>query len=204
MLVTFLAQNTDKVPLQNVYAGSIYATVCMAGVVAAVHQPRFAKAGPLTREEMSVTGYQGHHPTCGRFASHVIHIQNRVLCAGCSGLVVGAVVSLVGSVYFFIDLTLGSTSVIVYGLGAAFVVLGILQYSLLRTRHGVVHFLTNVLFVVGTALLLIGFNEINGGVLIFYLFASIVFWILARIVLSQVEHERVCRQCGRRCTEAKR
>lgn len=204
MLVTFIAQNANKVPLQNVYAGSIFATVCVAGVVAVVHPPRCAKAGHITREEGIVTGYQGHHPTCGRFTSHVLQFRNRTLCAGCSGLVVGALVSLVGSLYFFIDTRLGSTSVIVYSLGVAFVVLGILQYSLLRTKHGVIHFLTNVLFVVGTVLLLIGFNEINGSVLIFYLFAIIVFWIIARIVLSQVEHERVCRRCGRRCIEAKR
>jgi hypothetical protein len=182
----------------------MYAAICVAGVVVAVHPPRRAKTGHITREEPTLIGYQGHHPTCGRFVSHVLQFQNRTVCAGCSGLEVGALLSLVGSMYFFSDGRLGGISTIVYVMGVVFVGMGILQYSLIRTSRGVVHFLTNALFVVGTALLLIGFNEINGSVLIFYLFASFIFWIIARIVLSQVEHDRICRQCGRRCIDAKR
>ena len=199
MLVTFFSQITDKVPFQNVYTGSIYAVICVAGIVLGLHPPRFAKRGSITREEVVATGYKGHHPTCGRFTSHVIRFQNRTLCAGCSGLVVGAVLSLAGSLYFFFDLQLGEASIIIYIVGMVFIAMGIFQYSLLKTSYGAVHFFTNVLFVVGTMFLLIGFNEINGSVLVFYLFAIMIFWIIARIVHSQVEHDRICLQCGRRC-----
>jgi uncharacterized membrane protein YiaA len=58
------------------------------------------------------------------------------------------------------------------------------------------HFLLNVIFVVGALLLLIGVNEMNGSLsLSIYFLLVILFLINARSTLSRLEHEKNCSIC---------
>lgn len=141
--------------------------------------------------------FKGHHPTCGNFSSHLLQFGSKIYCAGCTGLVVGAIISLVVSLlYFFTGLGVGEAGMLIFWLGFIGVACGLLQYNLF-TNRGVVHFFLNTIFVLGAFLLLVGVNEVNGNfVLDSYLLTLIVYWIIARIMLSQLEHKKICATCS--------
>jgi len=72
-----------------------------------------------------------------------------------------------------------------------------LQYAKPLMSVSWVHFILNVLLVVGSFFILIGVIETNGTVLVeMYFLVTTMYWILARIVLSDLEHQRICKMCA--------
>lgn len=199
----------QRIPHQRQLTGTLYSAVCVVGILAGGLPSKCTRAlhiGTASPSEQAAKGsvgevtLRGHHPTCGCYASHVIRLGGKVFCGGCTGLVIGAVLALIGATYFFIDVSVKASSGVLFWMGVIAVIAGLLQHFPFHVPNSVVHVLVNVAFVVGTLLLLIGSSEIHGGfVLQVYLLAVIVFWVLTRIVSSRVEHTRMCRVCGRNC-----
>jgi len=200
-----------KFPLQRQLTGSIFAAICLLGITAGVSPSRCSRMLHFKRSQnknsyktkKTSTGeatirFEGHHPTCGNFSAHVLKLGSKTYCAGCTGLVMGAIISLLGSfLYFFAGFHVGETGMPVFWLGFVGVACGLLQYNLFNVNRGAVHLFLNVIFVLGAFLLLIGLNQINGNfVLNFYLLILIVYWIITRIMLSQREHKNICATCG--------
>jgi hypothetical protein len=129
-----------------------------------------------------------------------VHIGEGVYCAGCTGLVLGAAIALVGSaLYFFVGVPLIQT-VLLFWLGFGGVAIGLLQhpfYALIKPRHGVVRVIVNLGFVVGAFLLLASVAEItNNLMLTAYLLLMSLYWIFTRIAMSKRGHRRICTLCG--------
>ena len=143
----------------------------------------------------------GHHPTCGSFSSHILKLERQVYCAGCTGLVTGALISLAGCLaYLLVGFDGGE---ILFKLGMMFTLCGLLQRSVLDFDNAVLHCLLNVLFVVGTFFALIGIIGINNNPsvgLYFLLFA--VYLVATRIILSDLSHRKICASCPNQCTLA--
>jgi hypothetical protein len=58
----------------------------------------------------------------------------------------------------------------------------------------------NMLFVLGGFLILVGMDELTGSLFVdLFSIALIVFWLFTRILLSQWDHWKICRKCGRVC-----
>jgi len=214
-LLAALTFNTPKVTAsfawQNQLIGSVFGAICLLGMVAGISPLRCSRMlhfgsnrnkGCFDKKEISVEettiGLEGHHPSCGNFSAHVFQAGNQTYCAGCTGLVTGAIISLFGSFsYFFAGFHVGEVSISVFWLGFVWVACGLLQYSLLKVGKNVAHLFLNVILVLGALLLLIGVNEISGNlVLEVYFLTLIVYWILARIMLSGQEHKKICTSCG--------
>jgi hypothetical protein len=158
-------------------------------------KPTRTEQGHRSQNKREIS-YRGHHPTCGNFSSHVIQIGGRIYCAGCAGLVVGAVIALAGTaLYVFLQDLAAQLVAISFWVGLTGVTLGLLQYELFVNKASL-HFLLNVIFVVGALLLLIGVNEMNGSLsLSIYFLLVILFLINARSTLSRLEHEKNCSIC---------
>jgi len=158
-------------------------------------KPTRTEQGHTSQNKREIS-YRGHHPTCGNFSSHVIQIGGRIYCAGCAGLVVGAVIALAGTaLYVFLQDLAAQLVAISFWVGLTGVTLGLLQYELFVNKASL-HFLLNVIFVVGALLLLIGVNEMNGSLsLSIYFLLVILFLINARSTLSRLEHEKKCSIC---------
>jgi len=192
--------------------GSVFGLICLLGIVAGIYPSRCSRLLHFQKKSQSKSVYdaeqggmgernatfEGHHPSCGNFSSHVFQLGDRKYCAGCTGLVIGAVVSLFGTLWFlFAELFLGYLSVVFLGLGLIGVALGILQYNLFNMQRSFVHLSLNVIFVLGAFFLLIGIEEVTSSlVLEVYFVALTLFWVLTRILLSQLEHRRICIACG--------
>ena len=155
------------------------------------------KVGTIQDDQKAIV-YEGHHPSCGKFIPHVLKIRNKAYCAGCSGLLTGALIAIFGSLAYAVNVfAVHAGGIFVFWFGFSAVLLGLLQYAKPLMSVSWVHFILNVLLVVGSFFILIGVIETNGTVLVeMYFLVTTMYWILARIVLSDLEHQRICKMCA--------
>ena len=185
-MVTFQAQTT--------VSSIIYAAICILGIIAGI-SPKSCSIG-ASSERRYGDDVAGHHPDCGHFQGHTVSLGGRVYCAGCSGLVLGAFVALLGLVskWYPFDLSLG------FWLGVLLVGFGLAQH-LIDLGSAWVHLGLNILFVVGTWFMFQAIQLMNLSFLTsaYYLIVSI-FWIFTRIRASQWTHVAVCDNCEVVCS----
>ena len=137
---------------------------------------------------------KGHHPDCESFSANRIRIGGAVFCAACSGLLVGAVVSLVG-VYCFRWATLfGNWSLWILAAREVWMVIGLAQIKM----RGYVKMAVNALFVVGSWISLVAADLAAQSLLVdVYVLGLIVFMLCFRILLSEWNNKKTCVACGR-------
>lgn len=145
---------------------------------------------------------RGHHPDCEKFSAHVFQIDGRNFCAGCTGLFLGGLMALVGTIiYFFCNLNFGQTSILISWAGTAGVVFGLLL-PLLNIPWSSVRLFLNAFFAFGSFLILARTDEIVQSIFVdMFLVVLIVFWLFTRIVLSKWNHERICESCDVKACE---
>ncbi len=214
LLITILAAlalttQPGDVQIQKQNISAAFGAICVLGIIAGISPSRcnrlflhFQTTAPSHIETGNIfpdkrrISYRGHHPDCGSFSSHVIQIGGRTYCAGCAGLVIGAAMALVGDVlYVFLQDLSAQLVAVSFWAGLVGVTLGLLQYELFVNKASV-HFLLNVVFVVGALLLLIGVNEMGGNLSLgIYFLIVILFLINVRSTLSRLEHEKKCAIC---------
>lgn len=200
-------------PWQTQLIGIIFLIICILGIIAGITPSHCS----LTRnkkkqsqkeitENTNTTQIksirkEGHHPTCDHYSDHVITIKESHYCAGCSGLVTGAIIAITGTVLFFFLSFQIILPEVVFWLGFVFVTIGLLQhplYQLLTLHRGIIRFTINILFVVGSFLLLASVIQLtNSLILAIYLLLLILYWIFTRIVLSRRSHHLICSRCNR-------
>jgi len=211
-VMTFSLPNIAVQPFGKQLLLFSFAGICVFGVVAGLSPSKLSKLPffgnsrdsgnrkTLNRDK-SPMHLRGHHPICGRFSSHVLSLRGRTYCAGCIGLVAGALVSLVGCLVYLLTGFDGGAAF--FKLGVAFILCGLLQHSLLDFDSAVLHCLLNILFAVGTFFVLIGLIGINNNpsVGVYFLLLTVNL-MTTRIILSRLVHRKTCANCADRCTAA--
>lgn len=190
---------------QKPLVGFVFSLICVLGILAALFPRRCSQTFHFQRESSGLVSRRvsatSHHPNCEEFSAHVIHINSHTLCAACTGLLLGAIMALVGTVlYFFSGWRIEGTGFPIVLIGVMATILGFLQLKL----RGFARLTLNVFFVLGAFLILVGIDELTGSLLIdIFIEAFIVFWILTRIQLSQWDHWRICSRCKSPCEVGK-
>ena len=195
---------TEQISYRKPVVWLIFSMICILGI-SAVFLPneclkifKIEKKGNVTSNSSKSPLHgksktlQGHHPTCGKYGCHIFQINGKIVCAACTGLLIGAVLALVGgTIYFFVGWNVSEVSLIVLlGIGGVF--FGLFQFKF----SNLFRLVMNVVFVLGTLLILICVDALIGS-LVFDLFVItlIFFWLYTRISLSQWDHEVICSSC---------
>jgi len=187
---------------------SCFGAICILGTIAGIYPSKCSSikhfssirknASQINRgnSDKKAIILSGHHPTCGTFSSHVILFRGKTYCAGCTGLVAGAIASLFGILLCFpAGLNISETGKLLLCLGSIGVACGLLQYEL-PVNKAMVHFLLNIMFVLGAFMLLISVSKVNNVGLNLFFLALTVYWIVARMMMSRFEHYKMCAYCG--------
>ncbi len=195
----------DDFAFRNLTVGSAFITVCILGIFAALFPsscsatPNFKKQNRCDQNNRTIhdTTLRAHHPSCKSYSSHILRIGDRSFCATCSGLLVGATAVLIGtSLYFFANLRIGETLILVLT-GTCAVIFGLLQSALPKLSNGLTRFFANAFFVVGCFLMLVSIDQATKNTSIDLFFVALsVLWVLTKIALSQWDHQRICLQCS--------
>lgn len=203
ILTFYISKEAIFFPLRRRLNILFFSTICILGITAGIYPTKCSQMIHLSRNKktehinsgVASIKFEGHHPTCGNFSSHVLKLGRKTYCAGCAGLVTGAVFSLIGCpIYFFNGLHEAAYTPF-FWLGFISVTCALLQYQIIIVNKSVFHFFLNVLFVMGTFLIFIVVNEKNSAVGVFLL-PLIVYWIMTRVTLSKLEHKKICSTCG--------
>jgi hypothetical protein len=195
----------DDFAYRNLTIGSAFSAVCVLGIFATLFPSscfailQFWKSNKNDHRKSKIheTILRAHHPSCENYFTHILSIGNMDFCATCSGLLVGATIVLFGTVlYFFASLRIGDPYMLVL-IGAAGVALGLLQSALPKFSGGLTRFFASILFVVGTFLVLVSIDMVvkNTSIDLFFVALSVL-WILAKITLSQRDHQQICSNCS--------
>ncbi|MHA2429018.1 MAG: hypothetical protein ACXADB_13445 [Candidatus Hermodarchaeia archaeon] len=200
-------------PWQTQLIGIAFMFICILGIIAGIAPSHCSLTRNKEKQSQKEISEQtnstqiksirkeGHHPTCGHYSGHVITIKGTHYCAGCSGLVIGAMIAIIGTVLFFFLNFQSVYPEATFWLGFVFVTIGLLQhplYQLLRLNRGFIRFIINILFVAGSFLLLASLIQLtNSLILAIYLLLLILYWIFTRIVMSRRSHHLICSRCNR-------
>ena len=134
---------TDHSPFRRPIMGAIYSIVCIAGIVAVFYPGKcrimFQKPNvspdSILRSASSVQ-FSGHHPDCEKFSGNRITIGSSVFCAACSGLLLGAIASMMVIVLFSLGLfDLGTRNLWILISGEILMLVGLTQIKLERLHQ---------------------------------------------------------------------
>jgi hypothetical protein len=195
---------SNGVPYQSLAVGTAFLVVCVSGILAALF-PSFCSAISQFGKRKTVDSYvsearriilRAHHPSCRNYSTHILTLGKTEFCATCSGLLIGAVIAVVGTVtYFFAGFTLANPEILAW-IGSAGVALGFLQSGFPKLSTGRTRFLTSIVFVFGTFVLLASIDSATKSVALDLFFVALsVLWILTKIALSQRDHYLTCSEC---------
>ncbi|MFP3950832.1 MAG: methyltransferase family protein [Candidatus Bathyarchaeia archaeon] len=178
----------------------IYVSICFLGMIAgfkpSLGSDLLHMVEPSGDNPMGSKGrnFRGHHPSCERFSSHILLLGDRALCAGCTGLTLGAALSILGVVaYLIYGVPPGNELCFFWG-GFTLVFTGLIQHHI-DLDNPYIHFILNVGFVIGTFFLFIAVYVLRSSFTELYLLGLILLWINTRIELSRADHIRVCGSC---------
>jgi hypothetical protein len=196
-------------PLQRTLVGLIFGGICLLGMMAVLLPSRCLQILHFRRSKNNLLyksknnirekkiSIRGHHPTCDNFSGHIIQLGSKIYCAGCLGMIIGAVIVLFGSLFYFsTGLYLKEGAIVFFWLGFFGVAGGLLHYTLLNLS-GIFRLFFNILFVLGSFFLFIGIDMItNNLALDLYVLTLIIYWIIIRIIVSQQRHQKICMFCN--------
>jgi hypothetical protein len=185
--------------------GSIFGLISIFGVLAVFSPTQCSRVFDFGKQKTSrphlgkfashgtSSTLQGHHPDCENFAAHVFRIGDKTFCAACTGLLLGGLLVLVGTLlYFFSNWRVEQSSSLMIWVGVLGVGFGLFQFKF----RSFVRLFLNVFFVLGTFFILIGVDKLLHSVAVdLFLVALTLFWLFTRISLSQWDHERICLSC---------
>jgi len=219
-VLLFYMPATQDLHWRRPIIGSTYAIICVLGVIAVFFPKKCSRIARVSdwkpspkilhstsrfdeRKTTSLFGFKlthGHHPDCKSFYGHEFQIWNKTFCAGCTGLLTGALISLVTvPAYFLSQVQLDEAAVPMVGFGFITVLVGLAAPVFMGGRSAT-RFAINAFLVLGLSSILIGADTLLHSMQIdLYLVALDVLWLMTRISLSQLDHERICANCTRKC-----
>lgn len=202
-----------SIPWQHQIIWGIFLLICILGTLAGISpascslrfhsKPKQEQRRNQTQQSPSqfTITKRGHHPTCEHYTSHIFIIGSKIYCAGCSGLVLGALFAIFGTSLYLIGWLPVLNPSLIFWLGFVGVLVGLLQhpfYQILPIKSGVVRIVINVIFVNGAFFLLLGVTELTPSLILqSFLLILILYWIYTRIAMSKRSHSTICKFCGK-------
>ena len=200
--ILVLQPNLEPFQFSNGHSiiGVLFTAICLLGIAAVFIPAKCTGIFQKTRSPLPQTNMQfspiprkGHHPDCPNFAANRIRVGGRVFCAACSGLLIGAIIALLGTaLHFFVGLNLALGSVWMVVFGEIWMLLGLAQIKFV----GYIKVATNMMFVVGSFVALVEADGMGKSLLLdLYVLGLIGFVLWLRVLLSEWNNRRVCQMC---------
>jgi hypothetical protein len=189
-----IIQSSLRLPL----VGFFYIDICLLGI-SAVFYPKRCKSifnksqNPIPEINSPLIKIAGHHPDCQSYSGNRIRFRGRIVCAACTGLLIGGLAACLCAIsYFFIGFSFPWNSLLLLVLGEVCILLGLAQIK----TAGVLKVFVNAVFVIGSSITLIETDVLAGSMLVdFYVIGLIAFALWIRIALSEWNNRRICKNC---------
>jgi hypothetical protein len=192
----------DKVAVSGIFIAS-----CFVGITLALYPGWIRRVtGKEPRTVHRIQGrptrlFSGHHPDCERFQTHRIIVDKKTWCAGCLGLLIGSLLSILLMALYTISST--GLSRFTYGmlllLGLVLVVVIFLE-TIIRSTRASTHLFFNGMFIPSFFFITMSVTELTGKSL-FGMFSVLLcaLWLDTRVTLSTWRHRSTCSRCTEPC-----
>lgn len=207
ILLVFSPSSSHSILWQKQIISLIFASLCFFGAIAVFLPNKCSKIafGDIQNKDeiinlsserfSSIIGIKlihGHHPSLKSFSQHEYRIRNKSICAGCFGLFIGAILSIVGIIAYNllnIDFSIFAQSLV--GLGVVAVALSVFS-PIFYSSSSVIRILLNTSFILGMLFILVGIDSLISRLEInLFLVGLFVFWMMTRIFVSKHNHEKI-------------
>jgi hypothetical protein len=208
-LAYFDSSNTDIITTYDkLFVVSIALIGCIFGISLAFYPGWYKKIKKSSKnsqikkeKKIVIRKRKGHHPDCKEFKDHVVKFNSKVFCTGCLGLALGAITSIILMIIYLAinsEITLMVSYLLIF-FGLILIAFNYIEI-MLPDRHKIVHIFSNIFFMIGFLLIVIGVFEITGSKT--YAIICIIFtflWLYTRIQLSNRRHNIICSKCKEKC-----
>lgn len=208
IMILFGSSATNTITFEDrLFVTVAFVTSCIFGISIAIYPGWWKKFLRHTDRKSNINSektsraFQGHHPDCNTFKSHSIMIKNKLRCAGCLGLIIGSMVSILMIVLFLFILPNLPLAMLYFLFGLGLLVLPLIYGEImLPKRHAVVHIILNIALILSFFCLTISVIEITRNAIYGILTIIICFLLLdTRIQFSNWNHARMCNSCSESC-----
>lgn len=208
LAAAFLAQPAAPEPTtMKLLVWAVFSALCILGAIATLF-PHHCSSSISLPEGLDPSRYtslggvrlvHGHHPRCGGFEDHEFTFRGKTFCAGCTGLLIGAISSLsLAAVHFLFNYRIPA---MVGYIGLGLVSLGLLYIPLVKNKTPPLRTAVNASFVLGFAILLSAIDGVGNLIFDVIVIGLCVQWMSTRIQLSRWSHGVVCGGCDEPCEE---
>jgi len=193
--------------LEKIFVAGVFIIICVFGVSFSL-RPNWVRPF-ISKKENTVKNhtdalqrlFRGHHPDCKTFENHRMIYQNKTWCAGCLGLLIGCLLSIVLMIlYVVVPFQQPPTiSRLLFFLGLLFIVFVYLEI-IQGSQHSIIHVLSNGMLVLSFFFITTSIVELSGKVEYgLYTILLCILWLDTRIQLSRWHHRRLCSSCLQSC-----
>ncbi len=195
------------VQTEKLVVACFFSLLCAFGVLFAL-RPNWLKAtlSKKNTTEKNKTNeikqrFRGHHPDCFVFEHHRLICGKKTWCAGCFGLLIGCILSIILMLlYVVVPLRLSLLAARLWFIFGLFVIIIVFAESILPRRYAGTHVMVNAMFIVSFFLITVSVVELSGDVIYgFYAMILCVLWLDTRIHLSKWHHSHLCIRCPQSC-----
>jgi hypothetical protein len=177
---------------------------CIFGISIAIYPNWWKKNTNKTsnfQKSKASRSFKGHHPDCNMFESHIVIIGNKPRCAGCLGLLIGAITSIfLITFYLFLPYRFSITLFYIVFIIGIFVLFFVYTEIAFFKRKNFFHILLNILLVLSFLAITISVLEISKNLIYGILTVVLCFlWLDTRIHISNYKHMRICSNCIQDC-----
>jgi hypothetical protein len=203
LLIGFIGQSKAVTILDKLIVGVIFILSLLFGISLAIKPGWYKKQnknlGKNESKSISKSHFKGHHPNCDEFAGHIINIKNKIYCAGCLGLIIGSVVTIILIIiYLIFDVSIINFQIfLLIGIVLIFALFLIIIFF---KRNPTVRVLSNSIFVFCFFIIVISILEITGSY-VYGLLTGLFSFLLVdtRIQISKWSHINTCNNCKKEC-----
>jgi hypothetical protein len=201
-----ITTNTNNY-VEKLFVAGIFFISCIFGISIAIYPRWWIKNKQKTNHKPNLKrpktsrSFQGHHPDCSMFKNHIIFIKNKPRCAGCLGLIIGALSSiLLITLYLIIPLKISINIYYIFLILGIIILIFVYIEILLSKRKKVVHILFNSLLILSFLIITISVLEITKNSIYTILTILLSFlWLDTRIHISNQKHQSICDSCIQEC-----
>ncbi|MCW3997625.1 MAG: hypothetical protein NWF10_03545 [Candidatus Bathyarchaeota archaeon] len=194
----------EEVAFHNIIVGSAFGAVCIIGSLASIFPNFCAKISSFKIKKILNTSHsaekaasRGHHYPCNKYLNHILRAGEKYFCATCSGLLIGAGIGIIGSIWYFSGFFHVERISNLVPIGMIAVLFGLFQSIIPKMNGALARFFAGISLVLGSFLMLVSLDQtINNTIVDLFFVAISVFWIFTKINLSQREHRLTCLNCS--------
>jgi uncharacterized membrane protein len=207
-LVFFNYSNQNKINIYDkIVIGLIFNICCIFGISLTKYPGWIRKINKSIKKNadkellQNKKKYIGHHPNCKVFKNHTFKIKKKRYCAGCFGLYLGSLISIVIMLFYvFNSLEISKTFYyLILFVGFIIIYFSYLEI-IINYRISILHIISNILLVVSFLMITISILELIEDPIFAIITILLSFlWVDTRITISKWNHKDICYRCNSDC-----